>query len=341
MTDDLLEILRRADPLDEEDRVRSAPADQLPTILNSTVGQPESERKSRIRPRRVLAVTAVVAVGIGVTLAFVPSGSEEPSSDAVRALESVAAIARADAAAAAPQADGYSYSKITRATIMTIVEPPYEYSYRTPVTMEAWVAPDGSGRVREISRDSEWLTPEDEEQWRAAGSPPLGNDEPPTDERFGPGELNDTGWEGKLPPTRELPASSERLSEIFEEQAGISSSSVPVNVKSFEYATSVLFQAGSAPELRAALYELVADLEGVELSGTLEDPLGRVGTAVSIESDYSGQLERYTLIFDADTSQPLAYTETLLEQRATSEGRTLGYALLKETAQVADPQSRP
>jgi hypothetical protein len=339
MTDDLLEILRQADPLDEEDRVRSAPADQLTTILNSAEPQPETE--ARIRPRRVLAVTAVVAVGIGVTLAFVPSGSDGPSSQAVRALESVAAIARADAADSTPQAVGFSYSRMTRATVMGVVESSYQYSYLVPVTTEAWVAPDGSGRVREVRHDIEWLTPEDEGQWRAAGSPPLGNDEAPSDERFGPGQLNDTGWEGKLPPTRELPADPERLSEVFEEQAGISSSSVPVNVKSFEYATSVLFQAGSAPELRAALYELVADLDGVELSGPTEDPLGRAGTAVSIESDYSGQLERYTLIFDAATSQPLAFTETLLEGAGASEGQARGYALLMETGEVPDLQTRP
>jgi hypothetical protein len=120
----------------------------------------------------------------------------------------------------------------------------------------------------------------------------------------------------------------------------ISSSSVPADVKSFEYATSVLLQAGSSPELRAALYTLVAEIDGVELTGELRDPIGRVGTGVSIDTDYSGAPTRYTLIFDPDTSQPLAYTERLLEPQDWSDGGLLSYAVLEKTEQVSSLKER-
>jgi hypothetical protein len=96
-----------------------------------------------------------------------------------------------------------------------------------------------------------------------------------------PGELDGIPYEGQLPPVRGLPADADELLSTFREAHGESSASVPQEAKPFEYAASVLLSTGTRPELRAALYELVARIDGVEHHGQVRDPLGRTGTAVS------------------------------------------------------------
>lgn len=50
---------------------------------------------------------------------------------------------------------------------------------------------------------------------------------------------------------------------------------------------------------------MLAAEPGLVDSGTVQDRLGRVGVAVSVESDYSGLPARYTLIFDRSNGMPL------------------------------------
>jgi hypothetical protein len=338
MTPELLEALKQADPVDPaEIRTRPRPAETLAAII---AAEPDANsRGSRLRPTRLIPALVAALALVAVVAALLPGSAGKASPEAAEALSQVAGVAGAQTSTG--PTSGFTYSRQIQADRLTTgTGDSPAFSVLVPTRIETWVAPDGSGRVRGVRQGVEWPGPRDERRWRAAGSPPLGA-ERSSDERFGPGELNDTGAEGNLPPTRELPADPERLAEIFKAEAAISSASVPVDVKSFEYATSVLLQAGSSPELRAALYELVAGIEGVELTGEQRDPIGRTGTAVSIDTDYSGAPTRYTLIFDPDTSQPLANTERLLEPQDWIDGDLLGYAVLERTSHVSSLRDRP
>lgn len=334
MSDELLTLLKHADPVDpDEIRDRPVPREPLERIMAT-----ETDPRKRSRPRvaRLVPATAAGAAAIAVAAAVLPGGgSDTAAPGAQRALESVAAVA---AAHAAPATDGFLYHRLRRADVGAAPEPPHPFAYRVPVTIEQWAGADGSGRVRTVAHGPELVGPRDAENWRRQGSPPLGS-QPSSDERFGPGGLDGVGDEGGLPPTRELPADAGRLAEIFRAQA--ERTDVPVNVKTFEYAASVLLQAGSSPDLRAALYEMVAGIDGVQLAGRARDPLGRTGTGVSIESDYSGAPTRETLIFDPDTSQPLARVERLLEPQDWIEGRLLGYSVLEQSGRVGSVEARP
>jgi hypothetical protein len=346
MNDDVLALLSRHDPVDA-DAVRSsgAPQEDLAAILATARDRKGKPNRSRLatRPSKVAGVALAAAVLISGAFALLPldasrDGGGNPS-DVVRALESAAAVAAADASSSAESP--YTYYRVEEIVVGFFVgQPPFSVYF--PSEIEEWVAEDGSGRVRETFGEPRWPGPRDEERWRSGGSErlPLFHPEEPTDRQFGPGELNARPYEAALPATSDLPADSEELLAIFAAEAARSSPSVPRNVKMFEYATSVLLQRGARPDLRAATYEAISRIEGVELYGEVRDPRGRPGTAVGITSDYSGPT-RNTIIFDSKTSHPLAVTEELLEPSNSIDSLTLGSTTLEEVAPVDSLDERP
>jgi hypothetical protein len=226
-----------------------------------------------------------------------------------------------------PPSGGLRYDKLREAF--------HDYRGWVARQVEQWVAADGSGRVRTVRlpHGDEFVGPRERERW--------GERVRVSDERVGPGELGGRSPEGCLPPTRELPADPDRLAAIFSETRAVCAQQVPLGAKSFEYAASLLLQAGSSPRLRAALHELVAGIDGVELIGAARDPLGRPATAVALDFDYTGRPERYVLFFDPETSQPLAFTEKLREPQDWIEGLLLEYHVLVESGHVTSIGRRP
>jgi hypothetical protein len=222
---------------------------------------------------------------------------------------------------------GFAYYKLREAF--------YDYRGWVPAEIEQWVARDGSGRVRTVHLrpGDEFVGARDRERWGERGRV--------SDERFGPGEARGLGYEGCLPPTSELPADPDRLAEIFSEARAQCAEQVPLNAKSFEYAASALLQAGASRELRAALFELVAGIDGVELIRDARDPLERPGTAAALDFGYPGRPERYELFFDPETSRPLAFTEKLREPQEWIEGLLLHYRVVVESGPVTSIESRP
>jgi hypothetical protein len=211
----------------------------------------------------------------------------------------------------------------------------HDYRGWVPSEIEQWVARDGSGRVRtvQLRPGDEYVGARDGERWAEPGRV--------SDERFGPGEPAPLNLEGCLPPTHELPADPDRLAEIFGKARAQCAEQVPLNAKSFEYAASVLLQAGARLELRAALHELVTEIDGVELIGDVRDPLGRPATAVALDFDYTGRPERYELFFDPATTQPLAFTEKLREPQDWIDGLLTSYRVVIDSGQVKSTESRP
>jgi hypothetical protein len=342
MTDKLFEQLKHVDPVDTDAvRRRVPPTERLIEILGS---EPMSEppRRHPLRARRVVLAVAAAAAIVALASSLPGRGGAAPQAASV--LESVAAIASAEAAPAA--AGDISYYK----TVSSLDGGSFDgrradpYAWQQQMTTEDWVAPDGSGRRRTIAGEIEFADGQDERDWRDSGSPKLGPAPGTiTDTRFGPGELNGVPYEGELPRVSELPANADALEEIFRDEHARSSASVPVDAKLFEYAASVLLSTGSRPDLRAAVYELLARIDGVQLVDPVQDPLGRDGTGVSLDIDYSGAPTRHTVIFDSETSYPLAYTEEPIPPAPDHLVITMqpGYIALEGSGQVRDLGSRP
>jgi hypothetical protein len=342
MTDKLLEELKQVDPVDTNAvRRRVPPTERLTEILGSEP-MAEPPRRRPLTARRVILAAAAAAAIVAAASSLPGRGGAAP--EAASALEAVAAIASGEAAPGA--AGDISYYK----TVSSLDARSFDgrgadpFAWQQQMTTEDWVAPDGSGRRRTIAGEIEFADRQDERDWRDSGSPKLGPAPGTiTDKRFGPGELNGVPYEGELPPVSELPANADALEQIFRNEHARSSASVPVDAKLFEYAASVLLSTGSRPDLRAAVYELLARIDGVQLVDEVKDPLGRTGTGVSLDIDYSGAPIRHTIIFDSETSYPLAYTQEPIPPAPDHLVITIqpGYIALEESGQVRDLGDRP
>jgi hypothetical protein len=162
------------------------------------------------------------------------------------------------------------------------------------VTREAWIAPEGSGRLKQEGLH----------------------------ETFGPGAL----WFEDL---SSLPTDLAALRQVIEERSGDGDDPPPSTAPTaspgvsadphqgmFTVIGDLLRETHASPELRAALYEIVSTLDGVQLIGETTDELGREGIGVG---HWDGEnLE--VLIFDPSTSAILG------ERTETGDGEVIGWS---------------
>ncbi|NPV09468.1 MAG: CU044_5270 family protein [Anaerolineae bacterium] len=170
-----------------------------------------------------------------------------------------------------------------------------------PRSRELWVAPDGSGRIRETFDGPIFLAECDRAHWQASGSPSFDH---AINQDFGPGGLHYEDFAS-------LPTDPEALAVAIRAQA--EHADPPVDAGMFVIVGDLLRQPGAPPELRSALYKVAAQIPGVELVGEVTDHAGRSGIAVAMRTEFGGAAERFTLIFDPTTSALLAEERVLLE----------------------------
>ncbi|MEU4579738.1 CU044_5270 family protein [Nonomuraea sp. NPDC023979] len=106
-----------------------------------------------------------------------------------------------------------------------------------------------------------------------------------------------------------LPADPVRLKEVLEKWAR--QGGYPAN-EEFLYtqATSLLSQLPTTPQLRAALYRMLASLSSVKNIGTTADPLGRVGTGIELDGTRQ-------IIIEESSGQLLAVQERSFDRTGT------------------------
>ena len=252
---------------------------------------------------------------------------------AAEALRSAARIAESQPSRKMASADVYSYTKVNGASLVTVGDGT-GYSALVPVVIETWVALDGSGRRVSSIGLPVLLGRRDRDKWQAAGRPPLGEAEA-SDVSFGPGKLSEAEVEA-------LPTDPERLFEAIKERA--TATDTPVSAEMLVVVADLLSSPAAAPELRAGLYRVAAEIPGIELIGRTTDPVGRQGIAVAITSDYSGALSRRELIFSPHDARLLAEREILLEQVPWLDAdppTTISYSAYLESGFVASTSERP
>ncbi|EHN12672.1 hypothetical protein PAI11_04400 [Patulibacter medicamentivorans] len=337
MTDSVLQLLERLDPVDVA-ALRLDPIPPVPARIFATPRDPAP--RSPFAPRRPLRV----ALGGGVATAAVIVGASVLSSsgpavaDAARILRATSDAA--DAQAVRPATGPIAYTKLEQLLLgASDHQPPYSY-YR-PSTIEAWVAPDGSGRTRTVTAPIRPVGPRDRQRMDGdPRHPPVASGSRVAVRRYGPGQLVGFGERPDgLPSLRDLPTDREALRAILRRVAA--ESDVPVDVGIFEQAATLLMETGSSPRLRAALFDVMATIPGVALDGTARDPLGRAGTSVSIDSDYTGARQRDTLIFVERAAQPLAHVTRRLDRSPMMDGDLIEQTVLVTARGVAEVGARP
>jgi hypothetical protein len=219
-------------------------------------------------------------------------------------LRQVARRAAAQPATAAPRADQFLYTKTESAQVfLYVVGDGPTFSYRQALTRELWIAPDGSGRILETTGPAEFVTPQDEATWVSAGSPDL-FDDLTTDDRFAAGELSYQDYS-------KLPTDPVELKRLIEEREIVGGPDG--DWETFSIVGDLLREAHTAPAVRAALYEVAADLPGVELVGRVRDGAGRPGIAVAYTSDRGEGATKQEFIFDPQTAELLGERYVLVD----------------------------
>ena len=183
------------------------------------------------------------------------------------------------------------------------------YAIEIRSEIETTIHPDGSESRVETIQSVSFPTPADDAVWRAQGSPELPQ----------PGDVRTD----QLSPRESQWFSSEALSEdaaatLAALRAGEVAPLAPGDDQTFLLIADLLADPRLTTAQRVALFDAAAQLEGIQVLGEREDPLGRTGQA--FESDEGTR--RAIIFFDETTGLPLA-TE-LYDIRGTSE-RMIGW----------------
>jgi hypothetical protein len=199
-----------------------------------------------------------------------------------------------------------------------------------PVTKEVWLAPSGKEHVRETLGEVRFLSPEDQRAWEAAGSPPPWAFDPAEHHvtRDASGRLSKqfsrTAFRGRheiayMERLSQLPAEPEALRLAIEHRPSAGSPVKPSPATSVrggatvERLLEILGEPLTAPAVRAAAFEAIAEIPGVGFEAGVADAAGRQGDAIGWTR---GEGFGRRFIFDPRTAKILADTEMIFDAKA-------------------------
>ncbi|GAA3544574.1 hypothetical protein GCM10022419_025980 [Nonomuraea rosea] len=281
------------------------------------------ERAPRARAARWttfgLGLAGAAAAALVITSSAAPEPVAPPTARQIL-------LAAATSVARQPAEGAWWGNKLVRGA--RFHDPTGRYVLQTATAEETWIQAGEMTRPHWIVQrylGAEPATPQDEQAWRAAGSPTswayrtvnpgdlAGN---PFDVEAAPGaaeshESADVEWRllftGKtLTRMDELPADPAKLRALLETEPG--------DVRNLLYNLQSLIVYVPVPsEVRATAYRLMASLPGVVAQGPATDQLGRTGPAVLYQDPTERRHDKPVqtrLIMDGTTGEPLS-VETL------------------------------
>lgn len=332
-------------PGGESGAVREAARAALLARIEAADAPPPRRGTATKRLRRRMLVGAGAALVLAVALPlFLLGGGEDAVQPAVANPLQLAARAAAVQPQATPGPGQYAYTRSKDAYLMTIFDgrrpgnsrAHISWSVLQPRVREFWIAPDGSGRLRETSGQASFPSPAERAAWVAAGSPPLPKADQTLSEQFGKHQLSYLDFSG-------LPTDSKRLRRLIEARKVHGIGGPRGEAETFVLIGDMLRESYLSPALRAALYRVVAELPGVKLVGEVRDPVGRMGTGVAYTDRKRGT--RHELIFNPGTSALLGEREILVAAKPNGlkapPGTVFGYAAYLESRVVGSTGKAP
>jgi hypothetical protein len=350
---ELLQQLRAGLPPARPEKRAAARAALMARIQQSeqeAASPPATPFWRRLRPAFVAAGVALAALLVALPIGiFGGSGNVQPA--VAKVLRQTAAVA----AAQEPMSPGpgqFLYTRSTSAYLSAVgynpacrrrpcdKEHPWEatdeWSVLVPSRRESWVSFDGSlrGRVRAVTGKPRFVSEDQRAGWVAAGSPSLPR----------PGYVDDTTLSGGvLLDGKDLPTDPETLREMIEAREIQGVEGPPGEAETFVLIGDMLRHAYLPAAVRAALYQLTAELQGVKLLGEVEDPVGRPGTGIAFTDRKRGT--RHELILDPATSVLLGERDSLVRSGMfgfkAPPGTPIGYAAYLESKVVDSVGEKP
>lgn len=297
---DALRRLKEADPAPPE-RVRgSVRQPRAQEALNRILREEPRPRLPRRRPLALVATLAAISVVVWVGLGQRP---EDLGGRTAAVVLSEAAETAAGAGLPEIGPGEFLYQRTDQIDRVTSVSDKGVWTALVPRRREVWVGADGSGRILEVPGRPVFPRPRDRTLWMRAGRPRIQGGG--SDREYGAGRLLPEGFEA-------LPTDPGTLADVLRRDRV--DSALPADPGLFVAAADLLSEPLVDPAHRAALYRVVAGIEGVRLLGQVTDPSGRPGVGVAITSRSGNTLQDHVLIFDAETSEVLAEEVVLLEQ---------------------------
>jgi hypothetical protein len=307
-------LIREANPVAEE--IESPDSAHARRVLDGILALP---RRYPAKERRNLIVVGIVAIlVVAVVMSQLVSNSLiRPSTAAAAELRRLARISGASKAAPTTLGPGqYLYSEIEAlqgAGFFTGKHPAadqFDITYRK--TVQEWQAASGAGR-EVVTYDSPptFTTPASRAGWVLSGRPSIA---PPSDE---PNGSNEWSWSAsskfaaRPPSDSTLPIRVGKLQVLLQHGGRDLPKSLVANVDTlstpagtFGAAAEILEtpSTGSTPELRSALYKVMADVPGVQLLGRAIDRVGRTGIEIAAPPSDG---ERTQLIINPSTGNIL------------------------------------
>ena len=279
--------------------------EQLVSQFEAAHAPPHRRAQRRRRPL-VLAGVAAVLAGVAVAALVLPLGRNGGVSPAAAAVLKHAARTAARQPVTAPPAPGqFVYTRSESKVEGTAVTHQQTINFYEHVRREAWIGPDGSGRIRESDSAPSFVTSADRAAWIAAGRPELTGDRN-SDQTWGSGGLSYLDLS-------KLPTDPGRLRQLIENRS--IEGGPPGDAETFTIIGDLLRETYAPPAVRSALYRIASELPGVELVGATSDHLGRPGTGIA----YTSNGLSHELIFDPQTSALLA------EQTVDEHGTVLDW----------------
>lgn len=295
--------------------------------------------RGRAVRRRWLVASGIVAAVVAAAVIIPGIVSNGPlggvQTAAAEALTKVAGVAADQKALPGPSVGQFVYTK-TKAVYTSGwygAGPKHDKNFTdfVPWVREAWIGPDGSGRLLETYGTATFVTAQDRAAWIAAGRPDLlGNRT--SNESYAAGGLSYVDLT-KLPTD---PAQLRRLIVERKVEGGPAG-----DAETFTIIGDLLRETYAPPALRAALYQIASQLPGIDLIGTVNDDAGRTGTAVG----YTSNGYRQELIFDPSTSALLGersvITDPAKAKMGAPAGTVIGWATYLTSGIVNSTSARP
>ena len=254
-----------------------------------------AEKRRRHRRRRLfLPAAATIALGVAAAVVVAVVGPIGRSTAAAAELRHLAGIA---SSAQAPHlAEGEYFLVVSdelRPESTTDLGTGVSFTVDSRLRVKTWIAGDGSSFRRTEWVSSEFASDADRRSWEEAGEPDIPQASDVREERSRSGGYFWVDLSG-------LPRDPTDLLAALRSGSVVPRS--PGDDEVFLLIGELMAQGDAPSDLRAALFESAARLEGIEETGEITDPLDRDGIGLAID----GASLRTQLVFDPDTADLLA-----------------------------------